>query len=130
MGTPYSTTLLSYLRRCPQALRTRELQGVSEFQPTSFQLSKPELIWFGSSHHLYHCSGTNEGVGLRPSTSDFDLGLCPRSGSPRQQWDDAGEARQLHLGRLLLPTSTTANRPLISCYGRCSCSGTGTRTPL
>ena len=86
--------------------------------------SKTELICLCSSRRLHHCSST----GMRVSDVDLRPVDCSRSGSPHRQWDDAGEARQLHLGCLFLPAPTTANHQSIPHRGRCSCSGTRAHT--
>ena len=103
----------------------RERQGLDGFQPTPSQPFKDGADMVGlqpSSASLQQYR--NEGVGRRSSTH----WLCPLSGGSHRQWDDAGEARQLHLRCLLLPAPTTANHPSIPHHGRCSCSGTGAHT--
>ena len=103
----------------------RKRQGLDEFQPTSSQPFEDGADMVGlqpSSAPLQQYQ--NEGVGRRPSTR----WLCPRSGSPHRQWDDAGETRQPHFECLLIPAPTITNHPSIPHLGCCSCSGTRTHT--
>ena len=103
----------------------RKRQSLDEFQPTSSQPFEDGADMVGlqpSSAPLQQYR--NEGVRRRPSTRC----LCPRSGSPHRQWDDAGETRQPHFGCLLIPAPTITNHPSIPHLGRCSCSGTRTHT--